>query len=525
MAKQGNDEQPSIKNQNIGQKNIGNRGSQAAVNQTQVRNELIPQIRDRLAELDDSLSQGNISIKHKDSYYEVPLQEEKQIVKQEKKLDIVIKSPQQKDIVHQNIIQETEVVNNEPKDIKQNTKQLKSNKLIGIEDFDSRFEDMNQLLTPSAQKYQTGLVSTRNQSMLVRNHLQTPSNAMKARRATTKKKTQKQSVFMFTSNKLDIASRKSGQINDEQQSKNSGDTEMEKFDGDASQFDMQSQSSQNTYFQRVDNQSMSRYSKRSGVDDNQSDTSFARIDDSRSMRSGFSETSFRRIDGTGSMYSGKSSIVQRVPQARGSLQLSQRSASHFKKQPTFDGLSEGQSTIMVEGDQQWDDEYEDEIQEGWDEGSNNTEMINMNDDNSLELTNFDQDANDGQNPKPKKGRSKSLDQGKPIDHKEVVMKKTQMIGYNYDERRMTAKMSELKVRRPLPGLTGNNNNNTSGSMFQFPTGKTPRSRKSKLQSDMQSEINRVEGSYYEDDEEYYEEESVNQSQFRRVDEQSFVDEF
>ena len=86
-----------------------------------------------------------------------------------------------------------------------------------------------------------------------------------------------------------------------------------------------------------------------------------------------------------------------------------------------------------------------------------------------------------------------------------------MIGYNYDERRMTAKMSELKVRRPLPGLTGNNNNNTSGSMFQFPTGKTPRSRKSKLQSDMQSEINRVEGSYYEDDEEYYEEESVNQS--------------
>ena len=70
-------------------------------------------------------------------------------------------------------------------------------------------------------------------------------------------------------------------------------------------------------------------------------------------------------------------------------------------------------------------------------------MIIMRDEDMLEVTEIY--GSDNGESKPKK-RSKSLDQGLNIDYKEVIMKKTQMIGYNYDDRRMTAKMSEVKVR-------------------------------------------------------------------------------
>lgn len=58
-------------------------------------------------------------------------------------------------------------------------------------------------------------------------------------------------------------------------------------------------------------------------------------------------------------------------------------------------------------------------------------------------------------------------------------------------------------------------------MFLFPNGKTPRSRAGTIMSNMESEINRIEESYYDD----YEEESFAESQFKRIEEQSFVDEF
>ena len=93
-------------------------------------------------------------------------------------------------------------------------------------------------------------------------------------------------------------------------------------------------------------------------------------------------------------------------------------------------MSEGQSTIMMEGEENWGD-FEGE--------SNNTDMVAIRDDDMLDVTEFynENEGDQSQN----KGRSKSLDKGKKIDDKEVVMKKTQMIGYAYEDRRMTTKAS------------------------------------------------------------------------------------
>ena len=64
-------------------------------------------------------------------------------------------------------------------------------------------------------------------------------------------------------------------------------------------------------------------------------------------------------------------------------------------------------------------------------------MVALRDDDMLDVTEF---YNEGDEQSPqKKGRSKSLDKGNHVDVKEVVMKKTQMIGYNYEDRRMTTR--------------------------------------------------------------------------------------
>ncbi|CDW73593.1 UNKNOWN [Stylonychia lemnae] len=355
------------------------------------------------------------------------------------------------------------------------------------------------LQTPQGRNvghFSQALVSTRNSTM-IRNHLQTPSNRFRQSRKTMPKKP-KLSVFKFTSsNNLEMERNNNSQGSDQ--------TEMEKYQDDQTEFERQSMSSQTTYFQRGDE-------TRSQID-GQSDTSFARIDDSRSMKSGMSETSFRRID-SGSVFSkGSQQFFSKVT-GDGKRSLPYQK-NRFSGQQKFqmDGMSQGQSTIMMEGEAQWDDYYDEE----YDDDSNLTDFIILRDEDQLDVTEFYKQE-DGDNKKQKK-RSKSLDQGKQIDIKEVAMKKTQMVGYNYDPKMMTSRMSEVKKR----------DSNNSG-IFQFPKNNNKRARMSERSSqmDMQSEVyivdNETELQHYYDEVEYGDEEE-NESEFRRIDDQSSVNDF
>lgn len=117
---------------------------------------------------------------------------------------------------------------------------------------------------------------------------------------------------------------------------------------------------------------------------------------------------------------------------------------------------------MMEGDQNWDDE--DEFEEV-DNDSNLTDFIIMRDEDQLDVTEFYRNE-DADNQKEIK-RSKSLDQGKQIDFKEEAIKKVQMVGYNFDPKRMTARMSEVKKK-----------DSNGGGMFQFPRNINQRNRQS-----------------------------------------------
>lgn len=102
----------------------------------------------------------------------------------------------------------------------------------------------------------------------------------------------------------------------------------------------------------------------------------------------------------------------------------------FKGTPHFDGMSVGQSTIMMEGDENWDDEDQ------WEHDSNITDMVVLRDED-------DNDLFENGELKPVK-RSKSLDKGIKVNYKEAIMKKTQMIGYAYEDRRMSTRASDVK---------------------------------------------------------------------------------